>query len=167
MSLFPSSTERRVEYEEGNILSDWRRGRCAAVLLAVPLGNAYIGNYLSVYGGMDTQSYVLLMQSAVTGFQILGGVLLGLFRRGVSFPAQTVSNDFILECPGVQLYAGAFLIVLFGEFPSMCSVRISFHLLTNGSDSYTIALLYNAAIRRLPQWKRTLPPHWKGSRRRP
>ena len=31
------------------------------VLLAVPLGNAYIGNYLSVYGGMDTQSYVLLM----------------------------------------------------------------------------------------------------------
>ena len=41
------------------------------VLLAVPLGNAYIGNYLSVYGGMDTQSYVLLMQSAVTGFQIL------------------------------------------------------------------------------------------------
>ena len=78
------------------------------VLLAVPLGNAYIGNYLSVYGGMDTQSYVLLMQSAVTGFQILGGVL---------------SNDFILECPGVQLYAGAFLIVLFGEFPSMCSVE--------------------------------------------
>ena len=46
------------------------------VLLAVPLGNAYIGNNLSVYGGMDTQSYVLLMQSAVTGFQILGGVLL-------------------------------------------------------------------------------------------
>ena len=29
----------------------------------------------------------------------------------------------ILECPGVQLYAGAFLIVLFGEFPSMCSVE--------------------------------------------
>ena len=42
----------------------------------------------------------------------------GTLRRGVSFPAQTVSNDFILECPGVQLYAGAFLIVLFGEFPS-------------------------------------------------
>ena len=39
------------------------------VLLAVPLGNAYIGNYLSVYGGMDTQSYVLLMQSAVTAFR--------------------------------------------------------------------------------------------------
>lgn len=47
----------------------------------------------------------------------------GTLRRGVSFPAQTVSNDFILECPGVQLYAGAFLIVLFGEFPSMCSVE--------------------------------------------
>ena len=89
------------------------------VLLAVPLGNAYIGNYLSVYGGMDTQSYVLLMQSAVTPGRCSSGTL----RRGVSFPAQTVSNDFILECPGVQLYAGAFLIVLFGEFPSMCSVE--------------------------------------------
>ena len=88
------------------------------VLLAVPLGNAYIGNYLSVYGGMDTQSYVLLMQSADPG-RCSSGTL----RRGVSFPAQTVSNDFILECPGVQLYAGAFLIVLFGEFPSMCSVE--------------------------------------------
>ena len=55
------------------------------VLLAVPLGNAYIGNYLSVYGGMDTQSYVLLMQSAVTGFQILGGVLLGLFGAAYLF----------------------------------------------------------------------------------
>ena len=52
------------------------------VLLAVPLGNAYIGNYLSVYGGMDTQSYVLLM---VTGFQILGGVLLGLFGAAYLF----------------------------------------------------------------------------------
>ena len=49
------------------------------VLLAVPLGNAYMGNYLSTHGGMDTQSYALLLQSAVTGFQILGGVLLGLF----------------------------------------------------------------------------------------
>ena len=82
MSLFPSSTERRVEYEEGNILSDWRRGRCAA---GVAGSNAYIGNYLSVYGGMDTQSYVLLMQSAVTGFQILGGVLLGLFGAAYLF----------------------------------------------------------------------------------
>ena len=53
------------------------------VLLAVPLGNAYIGNYLSIY--MDTQSYVLLMQSAVTGFQILGGVLLGLFGAAYLF----------------------------------------------------------------------------------
>ena len=53
--------------------------------MAVPLGNAYIGNYLSVYGGMDTQSYVLLMQSAVTGFQILGGVLLGLFGAAYLF----------------------------------------------------------------------------------
>ena len=40
------------------------------VLLAVPLGNAYIGNYLSVYGGMDTQSY---------------GVLLGLFGAAYLF----------------------------------------------------------------------------------
>ena len=55
------------------------------VLLAVPLGNASIGHYLSVYGGLDTQSYVLLMQSAVTGFQILGGVLLGLFGAAYLF----------------------------------------------------------------------------------
>ena len=55
------------------------------VLLAVPLGNAYIGNYLSIYGGVGTQSYVLLMQSAVTGFQILGGVLLGLFGAAYLF----------------------------------------------------------------------------------
>ena len=97
------------------------------VLLAVPLGNAYIGNYLSGYVGMDTQSYVLLMQSAVTGFQILGGVLLRTLRRGVSFPAQTVSNDFILECPrravvrrGISHRAlwGISFHVLRGEFPS-------------------------------------------------
>ena len=49
------------------------------VLLAVPLGHSYIERYLSAYGGMDTQSYALLMQSAVTGFQILGGVVLGVF----------------------------------------------------------------------------------------
>ena len=46
------------------------------VLLAVPLGDNYAWAYLSANGGgMDTQSFVLLMQSAVTGFQILGGVL--------------------------------------------------------------------------------------------
>ena len=55
------------------------------VLLAVPLGHSYIERYLSAYGGMDTQSYVLLMQSAVTGFQILGGVLLGLFGAAYLF----------------------------------------------------------------------------------
>ena len=117
------------------------------VLLAVPLGNAYIGNYLSVYGGMDTQSYVLLGRQLRLGVSVgqwrrngypelcaahaergnglsdPGRCSSGTLRRGVSFPAQTVSNDFILECPGVQLYAGAFLIVLFGEFPSMCSVE--------------------------------------------
>ena len=55
------------------------------VLLAVPLGHSYIERYLSSYGGMDTQSYALLMQSAVTGFQILGGVLLGLFGAAYLF----------------------------------------------------------------------------------
>lgn len=55
------------------------------VLLAVPLGHSYIERYLSAYGGMDTQSYALLMQSAVTGFQILGGVLLGLFGAAYLF----------------------------------------------------------------------------------
>ena len=55
------------------------------VLLAVPLGHSYIGRYPSAYGGMDTQSYALLMQSAVTGFQILGGVLMGLFGAAYFF----------------------------------------------------------------------------------
>ena len=85
------------------------------VLLAVPLGDNYAWAYLSANGGgMDTQSFVLLMQSAVTGFQILGGVLLGL----LSFPAQTVSDDFILECPGVQWYAGVFSSCAVGKFSS-------------------------------------------------
>ena len=56
------------------------------VLLAVPLGDNYAWAYLSANGGgMDTQSFVLLMQSAVTGFQILGGVLLGLFGAAYLF----------------------------------------------------------------------------------
>ena len=56
------------------------------VLLAVPLGGNYAWAYLSANGGgMDTQSFVLLMQSAVTGFQILGGVLLGLFGAAYLF----------------------------------------------------------------------------------
>ena len=54
------------------------------VLLAVPLGHSYIERYLSAYGGMDTQSYALLMQSAVT---------------------------FILECSGALSCAGAFFIM--------------------------------------------------------
>ena len=56
------------------------------LLLAVPLGANYAWAYLSANGGgMDTQSFVLLMQSAVTGFQILGGVLLGLFGAAYLF----------------------------------------------------------------------------------
>ena len=56
------------------------------VLLAVPLGGNYALASLSVNGGgMDTQSFVLLMQSAVTGFQILGGVLFGLFGAAYLF----------------------------------------------------------------------------------
>ena len=158
------------------ILSDWRRGRCAAGVAGSTAGKRL---YWKLSFGLWWDGHPELCTAYAergNGLSDPGRCSSGTLRRGVSFPAQTVSNDFILECPGVQLYAGAFLIVLFGEFPSMCSVenflpcapwRISFHLLTNGSDSYTIALLYNAAIRRLPQWKRTLPPHWKGSRRRP
>ena len=137
------------------------------VLLAVPLGNAYIGNYLSVYGGMDTQSYVLLMQSAVTGFQILGGVLLGLFGAAYLFRRKPQATILFSNAPACSCTPGHFSSCSLGNFLPCAPWRISFHLLTNGSDSYTIALLYNAAIRRLPQWKRTLPPHWKGSRRRP
>ena len=55
------------------------------LLLAVPLGQRYIGCYLSACGGMDTESYLLLMQSAVTGLQILGGILMGLFGTAYLF----------------------------------------------------------------------------------
>ena len=56
------------------------------VLLAVAVGAHYAGACRSANGGgMDTQSFVLLMQSAVTGFQILGGVLLGLFGAAYLF----------------------------------------------------------------------------------
>ena len=82
MSLFRLSTERRAKYVEGCILSD---RRCGRRIVGAAGSNAYIGNYLSIYGGMDTQSYVLLMQSEVTGFQILGGVLLGLFGAAYLF----------------------------------------------------------------------------------
>lgn len=34
---------------------------------------------------MDTESYLLLMQSAVTGFQIFLGVLMGLFGAAYLF----------------------------------------------------------------------------------
>ena len=33
------------------------------VLLAVPLGNAYIGNYLSVYGGMTPRAMYCLCRA--------------------------------------------------------------------------------------------------------
>ena len=55
------------------------------LLLAVPLGHLYIGWYLSACGGMDTESYLRLMQSAVTGLQIFGGVLMGLFGTAYLF----------------------------------------------------------------------------------
>ena len=55
------------------------------LLLMVPLGHRYIGWYLSACGGMDTESYLLLMQSAVTGFQIFWGVLMGLFGAAYLF----------------------------------------------------------------------------------
>ena len=110
------------------------------VLLAVPLGNAYIGNYLSVYGGMDTQSYVLLMQSAVTGFQILGGVLLGLFGAAYLFRRKPQATILFSNAPACSCTPGHFsscslgnflpcapwgisFHVLRGEFPSMCSVE--------------------------------------------
>ena len=96
------------------------------VLLAVPLGNAYIGNYLSVYGGMDTQSYVLLMQSAVTGFQILGGVLLGLFgaaylsgaNRKQRFYSRMPRRAVVRRGISHRALWGISFHVLRGEFPS-------------------------------------------------
>ena len=121
MSLFPSSTERRVE--EGNILSDWRRGRCAAGVAGSTAGKRL---YWKLSFGLWWDGHPELCTAYAergNGLSDPGRCSSGTLRRGVSFPAQTVSNDFILECPGVQLYAGAFLIVLFGEFPSMCSVE--------------------------------------------
>ena len=124
MSLFPSSTERRVEYEEGNILSN----RCFGRRVAGAAGGALARQLrLGVaVGQWRRNGYPELCAAHAergNGFSDPGRCSFGPLRRGVSFPAQTVSNDFILECPGVQLYAGAFLIVLFGEFPSMCSVE--------------------------------------------
>src|SRR5699024_1065575 len=112
MSLFPSSTERRVEYEEGNILSDWRRGRCAAGVAGSTAGKRL---YWKLSFGLWWDGHPELCTAYAergNGLSDPGRCSSGTLRRGVSFPAQTVSNDFILECPGVQLYAGAFLIVL-------------------------------------------------------
>ena len=46
------------------------------ILLAVPLGDLY-GNFnLSIVGGMETERFTMLIQSAIVSFQIIGGIIL-------------------------------------------------------------------------------------------
>ena len=89
------------------------------VLLAVPLGANYAWAYLSANGGgMDTPELCAAHAERGNGFSDPGRCSFGPLRRGVSFPAQTVSDDFILECPGVQWYAGVFSSCAVGKFSS-------------------------------------------------
>lgn len=45
------------------------------LLLAVPLGDWYGFIYLMFSGDMHTERYIMLCQSAVTSFQIIGGIV--------------------------------------------------------------------------------------------
>ena len=46
------------------------------ILLAVPLGDLYWNFYLSIVGGMETERFTMLIQSAIVSFQIIGGIIL-------------------------------------------------------------------------------------------
>ena len=46
------------------------------ILLAVPLGGLYGNFYLSIVGGMETERFTMLIQSAIVSFQIIGGIIL-------------------------------------------------------------------------------------------
>ena len=48
------------------------------LFLAVPLGDLYGNFYLSIDGGMETESFMMLTQSAIVSFQIIGGVIVAL-----------------------------------------------------------------------------------------
>ena len=47
------------------------------LFLAVPLGDLYGNFYLSIVGGME-ESFMMLTQSAIVSFQIIGGVIVAL-----------------------------------------------------------------------------------------
>ena len=82
------------------------------VLLAVPLGNAYIGNYLSVYGGMDTQSYVLLFWDS-SARRIFSGA-----NRKQRFYSRMPRRAVVRRGISHRALWGISFHVLRGEFPS-------------------------------------------------
>lgn len=48
------------------------------LLLAVPAGDLYGNFYLQIVGGMETEHFTMLVQSAIITFQVIGGVILAL-----------------------------------------------------------------------------------------
>lgn len=45
------------------------------LLLSVPLGDWYGSIYLILCGGMETERYLMLTQSAIHGFQMIGALV--------------------------------------------------------------------------------------------
>ena len=89
------------------------------VLLAVPLGRQLrLGVSVGQWRRNGYPELCAAHAERGNGFSDPGRCSFGPLRRGVSFPAQTVSNDFILECPGVQWYAGVFSSCAVGKFSS-------------------------------------------------
>ena len=48
------------------------------LFLAIPAGDLYGNFYLSIVGGMDTERFTMLGQSAIISFQVIGGVIFAL-----------------------------------------------------------------------------------------
>ena len=89
------------------------------VLLAVPLGGNYAWAYLSVNGGgMDTQSFVLLMQSAVTGFHSSARRIFSGANRKQRFYSRMPRRAVVRRGISHRALWGISFHVLRGEFPS-------------------------------------------------
>ena len=48
------------------------------LFFSVPLGELYGGIYLLLSGGMESERYIMLSQSAITSIQIIGGIVSAL-----------------------------------------------------------------------------------------
>ena len=48
------------------------------LFLAIPAGDLYGNFYLSIVGGMETERFTMLVQSAIISFQVIGGVIFTL-----------------------------------------------------------------------------------------